>query len=212
LEAEHTSVETTCDILRVIGEIKSPQWNAPLTKVLTRFISHEHPKLREQAIHTLYQIKGPEGEGIFLSSLDDSNLDVQKRTVWCLGMIKSAKGVEKMMGILKHISATPSPKLDQLETQIYHAFGTSGNLTIEGKTLEEFLVNVVEQRGIRRWFGLFEKNALTDAALGAICDALGKIGTKESMKTLTHLEKSREGPWVQKVKEAIKKIEERTKL
>ena len=127
-------------------------------------------------------------------------------------MIKSVKGIEKMMGILKQISAAPSPKLDQLETQIYHAFGTSGNLAIEGKTLEEFLLNVVEQRGIRRWFGLFEKNSLTDAALGAICDALGKIGTKDSIKILTHLEKSREGPWIPKVKEALKKIEERMQI
>ncbi len=70
----------------------------------------------------------------------------------------------------------------------------------------------MEQRGIRRWLGLFEKNALTDAALGAICDALGKIGTKESIKTLTHLEKSREGPWIPKVKEALKKIEERMQI
>jgi hypothetical protein len=166
--------------------------------------------LREQAIHTLYQIGGPEGEEIFLSSLNDPGLEVRNRAVWCLGMTKSVKGIEKMMGILKQISAAPSPKLDQLETQIYHAFGTSGNLAIEGKTLEEFLLNVVEQRGIKRLWGLFEKNPLPDAALGAICDALGKIGTKESIKILTHLEKSREGPWIPKVKEALKKIEERT--
>ena len=210
LEAEQISVETTCDILRVLGEIKSPQWKASLTKVLRRFTSHEHPKLREQAIHTLYWIGGPEGEGIFLSSLDDPDLEVRKRAVWCLGMVKSVKGIEKMMGILKQISAAPSPKMDQLETQIYHAFGTSGNPTIEGKTLEQFLLQVVDQRGIRRWLGLFEKNPLTDAALGAICDALGKIGTKESIKILTHLGKSREGPWIPKVKEALKKIEERT--
>ncbi len=212
LETEQTSVETTCDILRVLGEIKSPQWKASLTKVLRRFTSHEHPKLREQATHTLYQIGGPEGEGIFLSNLDDPDLDVQKRAVWCLGMIKSVKGIEKMMRILKQISATLSPKMEQLETQIYHAFGTSGNLTIEGKTLEEFLLNVVEQRGIKRLWGLFEKNPLPDAALGAICDALGKIGTKESIKILTHLEKSREGPWIPKVKEALKKIEERMQI
>ena len=212
LEAEQTSVETTCDILKVLGEIKSPQWKASLMKVLTRFNSHEHPKLREQAIHTFYQIGGSEGERIFLSNLDDTDLDVQKRAVWCLGMIKSAKGIEKMMGILKQIPAALSPKMEQLETQIYHAFGTSGNLTIEGKTLEQVLLQVVEQRGIKRLWGLLEKNPLPDAALGAICDALGKVGTKESIKTLTRLEKSREGPWIPKVKEALRKIEERTKL
>jgi HEAT repeat protein len=210
LEGQQTSVETTCDILRVLGEIKSDQWKAPLTTVLRSFSSHEHPKLREQAIHTLYQIGGSEGEEIFLSNLDDPDLEVQKRAVWCLGMIKSIKGIEKIMGIVKQISAAPSPKIDQLETQIYHAFGTSGSLTIEGETLEQFLLQVVEQRGIRRWWGLFEKNPLTDAALGAICDALGKIGTKESIKVLAHLGKSREGPWIPKVKEALKKIEKRT--
>ncbi len=212
LEAEHTSVETTCDILKVLGEIKSPQWKTSLTMVLRRYISHENPKLKGQAIHTFYQTEGSEGEEIFLSNLGDPNWEVQKRALWCLGMIKSTKGVEKMLGILKQIPATPSPTWDQLETQIYHAFGTSGNLTIQGQTLEQYLLQVVEQRGIRRWFGLFEKNSLTDAALGAICDALGKMGTKESIKTLTHLEKSREGPWIPKVKEALRKIEERTRL
>jgi HEAT repeat protein len=211
LEAEQTSVETTCDILRVLGEIKSDQWKAPLTKVLGKFTSHKHPKLREQSIHTLYQIRGSDGEGIFILNLDDPDLEVQKRAVWCLGMIKSVKGLEKMMGILKQIFAAPSPNTDPLETQIYHAFGNSGNLTIEGKTLEQFLLQVVEQRGIKRWWGLFEKNPLTDAALGGICDALGKIGTKESITVLTHLKKSHEGPWILKVKEALKKIEERTK-
>jgi hypothetical protein len=210
LEEQQISVETTCDILRVLGEIKSGQWKIPLMKVLRRYTSHEHPKLREQGIHTLCQIGGSEGEEIFLSSLDDPDLEVRKRAMWCLGMMRSAKGVEKMLGILKHIFDAPSPQMEQLETQIYHAFGTSGNLTIEGKTVEQILIEIIEKRGIKRLGGLFQKNLLTDAALGAICDALGKVGTKESIKVLTQLQKSREGPLIPKVKEALKKIEERT--
>lgn len=210
LEEGRTSVETTCDILRVLGEIKSYEWRIPLMKVLRRYISHEHPGLREQAIHTFCHIGGSEGEEIFLSSLDDSDLEVRKRAVWCLGMIKSFKGVEKMMGILNQIFTAPSPKMDQLEIQIYHAFGTSGNLMIGGKTVEQILLQIVEERGIHRWWGLFQKNLLSDDALGAICDALGKIGTKESTKVLTRLGKSHEGSWVPKMREALKKIEERT--
>jgi HEAT repeat protein len=210
LEDQGTSVETTCDILRVLGEIKSQQWKAPLMKVLRRVISHENPKLREQGIHTLCQIGGSEGEEIFLSSLGDPDLEVRKRAAWCLGMTKSAKGVEKMLGILEQISTAPSPQTNPLEIQIYHAFGISGNLTIEGRTLEQILLEVVRKRGMKQWWGLFQKNLLTDAALGAICDALGKIGTKESINVLTQLQKSREGPLIPKVKEALKKIEERT--
>ena len=210
LEAGRTSVETTCDILRVLREIKSPQWKTSLMNVVTKLASHEQSRLREQAIHTLSSIGGPEGEEVFLTSLGDTDLEVQKRAVWCLGMMKSVRGIEKMIEILKKISRTPSPQMEQLETQIYHAFGTAGNLTIHDQTLEEFLLRVVEERGIKRWFGLFEKNFLSEAALGAICDALGKIGTKRSIKTLARLGKSREGASVPKLREALKKIVERT--
>jgi hypothetical protein len=211
LEEGQTSSETSCDILRVLGEIKSQEWKAPLLKVLGKYISHENPKLREQAIHTFCQIGGAEGEKIFLSSLKDPDSEVQRRAVWCLGMIKSIKGVEKMITILKQISVAPSPQTEQLEIQIYHAFGTSGNLTIAGKTLEQILLQILEERGIKRMWGLFQKNYLPDGALGAICDTLGKTGTKDSIKVLTHLGKSREGPWTPKMKEALKKIEERIK-
>jgi succinate dehydrogenase flavin-adding protein (antitoxin of CptAB toxin-antitoxin module) len=210
LEAQQTSIETTRDILRVLGEIKSQEWKTPLLKILKKYVTHEHPKLREQGIHTLCQIGGIEGEETFLSSLDDPDLEVRKRAVWCLGMIKSAKGIEKMMEILKQISTTPSPQMDELETQVYHAFGIAGNLTIKERTLEQTLLEVLEKRGMKRWWDLSQKNLLTDAALGTICDALGRIGTKESINVLTKLGKTREGPWTPKLKEALKKIEERT--
>jgi hypothetical protein len=210
LNEQQTSVETTRDILRVLGEIKSREWKAPLMEILRRYVSHENPKLKEQALHTLCQVGGSEGEEIFLSSLSDPDLDVQKRAIWCLGMIKSVKGVEKMMGMLKQISATPSPKMDQLETQIYYAFGTSGNLNTEGRTLEQILLEILEKRGLKKWWDPFQKDLLKDSSLGAICDALGKIGTEESIQILNRLEKSVKSPLIPKVKEALKKIGERT--
>ena len=117
-----------------------------------------------------------------------------------------------MMRILKQISAAPSPEADQLETQIYHAFGMSGNLTVEGKTLERILLDVLEKRGVRQWWDLFQKNPLKDSSIGAICDALGKIGTKDSIKMLSKLGKSREGSWIPRAKDALKRIGERTSL
>jgi hypothetical protein len=212
LNQQETSAETTRDILRVLGEIKSHEWRAPLIEVLLRYASHENSKLKEQALYSLCQIGGSEGEQIFLSSLSDPDLDVQKRALWCLGMIKSMKGVEKMMGMLKRISTAPSPQMDQIETQIYHAFGFAGNLSIEGRTLEQILLEILEQKGFKKWWDPFQKDLLTDSALGAICDALGRIGTKESIQTLNKLEKSIKSPLIPKVKEAIKKIGERSAL
>ena len=101
--------------------------------------------------------------------------------------------------------------MDQLETQIYYAFGTAGNLTVAGKTLEQILLEVIEKRGLKRWWGPFQKDLLPENALGAICDALGKIGTKESIPVFGKLEGSLKGPLVPKVREALKRIEERLK-
>jgi len=209
LEEPQISMEATCDMLQVLGEIKSPQWKAPLVKILKGYTSHRQPKLREQAIHTLCQIGGTEGEDYFISSLHDPNWEVRKRAIWCLGMIKSPRGAKKMMEILKQVFISSTEQTDQLETEIYHTFGTMGNLSIEDKTLEQILIEVLEERGIKRWGGLFQKNLLTDSALRAICDALGKIGTEKSIKSLNKLEKSHGGPWVPKVEETLRRIEKR---
>ncbi|MBM4306586.1 MAG: hypothetical protein FJ123_07600 [Deltaproteobacteria bacterium] len=212
LEKQQTSAETICDILRVLGEIKSQEWQAPLAKVAKSFVTHEHSRLREQAIHTLCQAGGPGGEEVFLSSLNDPDLEVRKRAIWCLAMVKSSRGIGKMVEMLKEYSATPSPQNDKLETYIYFAFGLSGNMAIDGKTLEQILIEMIEKRGIKGLLGFLQKNPLTDASIVAICDTLAKIGTGESVKVLTRLEKSQKGTLATKTREAIKKIEERIRI
>lgn len=211
LERQQTSVETTCDILRVLGEIKSDQWKTPLSKVLKQYVSHEHARLREQALHSLCQIDGLGAEEVFLQSLNDPDLDVQKRAVWCIGMIKSHQGIEKLIERLRQISTVSSPQPEQLETQIYHALGISGNLTIGGKTIEQVLLEVLEKRGLKPWWNPLQKDLLTESSLGAICDALGKVGTTESFRALRQLAKARDASWAPKAREACKKIEERIK-
>ena len=210
LTAQQTSVETTRDILRVLGEIKSSEWKVPLMEILRKYASHENPGLKDQALQTLCQVGGPEGEEIFLRSLSDPDLGVQKRAVWCLGMIKSSRGVEKMMDLLRRISLASTPQMDPLETQIYHAFGIAGNLTVEGKTLEQALFEILEKRGLKKWWDPFQKDLLSEKALGAILDALGKIGTRESAEFLSKMERSLKGPLTPKLKEALTKIGERT--
>ena len=209
LETQQLSVETTADILRVLGEIKSEQWKTPLLKILRKYLSHETTKLREQALHTLCLVGGTEGEAAFMEALDDPDVEVRKRAVWCLGMIRSAKGSGKMAEMLKQISETRNPQTELLETQIYHAFGLAGNLMHDGKTLEQILLEIVDKRGMKPWWGVFDKNVLSDASLGAICETLGKIGTKASIPVLTRLGKSRDGTRIPKLPEALRKIEER---
>ncbi len=210
LDRQQTSVETTCDILRVLGEIKSREWQVPLAKLAKKLTGHEHAKLRQQAIHTLCQVGDPEGEEIFLSKLNDPDVEVRKRAVWCLGIIKSPRGIGKMVEMLKGLSMNPSPQSEKLETHIYLAFGLSGNITIDGQTVEQMLIEILEKRGTKGLLGFLQKHPLSDESLGAICDTLGKIGAGESMKVLTRLEKSQRGPLTLKMREAIKKMGDRT--
>lgn len=212
LEQQQTSVETTCDILRVLGEIKSEEWKAPLIKILRKNVTHEHPKLREQALHTFCLIAGKEGEEIFLSSLSDRSPEVQRRAIWCLGMIKSTRGAERMVELLKQIPQTPSPQTDQLETQIYSALGLTGNVDIERRTTEQILIEILEKRGMKQWMGLFQKNPLSEMALETICTALGKIGTERSIKVLGKVEKSCDETLLPKIREALRKIQDRINL
>ena len=104
----------------------------------------------------------------------------------------------------------PSPQMDLLETQIYYAFGIAGNLAIEGITIEQVLFEILEKRGLKKWWDPFQKNLLTDKSLEAIFDALGKIGTKESTEFLNKLQRSLKGSLAQKLNEALTKIGERT--
>ncbi len=127
-------------------------------------------------------------------------------------MIKSPRGAAKMVEILKQILAAPTPQKDPLETQIYAALGLTGNLTIEGKTTEQLLIEVLEKRGMKQWMGLFQKNPLSETALETICTALGRIGTERSVRVLGKLERSCNEALLPKVKEALKKIQDRINL
>src|SRR4030042_4921337 len=96
-------------------------------------------------------------------------------------MIKSPKGLQKMMDMLKQFAVTPDPQTEPLETQIYYALGLFGNMTVEGKTIEQILLDLLEKRGMQKLGGVFEKHLLPDSSLGAIVDTFGKIGTKDSV-------------------------------
>ena len=209
LEQQQTSTETTEDILRVLGEIRSDQWKAPLSKILIRYLSHDHPGLRAQALHTLCQIDGSRCEEVFLESLKDPSAEVRRRAIGCLGMIRSARGLEKMMEFLDKTPRTSSQE-DPVETQIYHAFGLSGNMTIRGRTVEQVLLDILKKRGPGQWWNPFQRSSLDESSLGAICDALGKIGTQESLDALSQLARDRDASWAPKAKEARKRIGERT--
>jgi len=69
------------------------------------------------------------------------------------------------MDMLKQFAATPDPQTEPLETQIYYAFGLFGNVTFEGRTIEQILLDLLEKRGMKKLWGVFEKHLLPDSSL-----------------------------------------------
>jgi hypothetical protein len=115
-----------------------------------------------------------------------------------------------MLEILKKIETAVPEQESPVEAQIYSAFGIAGNLTIGGKRLEQVLLEILEKRGFKKWWNPLQKDLLSERSLGAILDALGKMGTNESAEFLNKLEGSLKAPLSTKLKEVIAKIGERT--
>ncbi len=139
--------------------------------------------------------------------MNDAEWEVRKRAIWCLGMIKSPRGIERLMEMLDHLSTGPSPEGaqgEQLETQIYHALGISGNMTIAGRTVEQLLLQILEKRGLKQWWNPFQKNLLSEPSLGAACDTLWKNRNGGIPRILGQLAKDREGSWAPRAREASK--------
>lgn len=209
LQSAQTSPATTRDILRVLGEIPPRGEKGPLLEVLRRYAGDEDPSLREQALHALWQIGKAEEENLFLARLDDPRVEVRKKAAWCLGMIKSSRGAQRLVEILNSIVSDPSPETGDFEAYLYHALGLFGNLTVGEKTIEQILLNVLQRRGLRPLWGLFQKNPLSEASLLAILESLSRMGTLLSVQTLNRLARSQKGLPATKIRETLRRIEER---
>ena len=209
LQNGETSPATTRDIIRLLGEIPSTGEKGPLLELLRRYAENEDPSVREQALHALWRIGKAEEENLFLARLDDPHLEVRKKAAWCLGMIKSSQGARRLVEILNSLGSSPSPETEDLETYLYYALGLFGNLTVGDKTIEQILLDVLQRRGLRPLWGLFHRNPLSEASLLAILESLSRMGTLLSVQTLNRLARSQKGLPATRVKETLRRIEER---
>lgn len=209
LQGGETSPTTTRDIIRLLGEIPSSGQKAPLLELLRRYAENEDASIREQALHALWRIGKAEEENLFLARLDDPHAEVRKKAAWCLGMIKSSRGARRLLEILNSIASSPSPETEDFETYLYYALGLFGNLTVGDKTIEQILLDVLQRRGLRPLWCLFQRNPLSEASLLAILEALSRMGTLLSVQTLNRLARSQKGLAATKVKETLQRIEER---
>jgi hypothetical protein len=212
LNKKEISPESTIDVLRVLGEIKSDEWRQPLANTLMSYLNHKNPELREEALWVYYRIKGREGEKLYLSLLNDRDLGVQKKAIQCLGRIKSGAALTKFLEMLEQFEASPSVKNDPIETRVFGTLGYYGAIEVPGKgNLEDFLLDTFDRRLSLGTFGFLKKkkNPLSEESVAAICDTLGMIGSDRSSAILGKIAKQQGTLWTRKALEALTKIDQR---
>jgi HEAT repeat protein len=212
LNKEVIATESAIDMLRILGEIDCSEWIQQITSTLRAYLKHENPHLREEALWVYYKLIGGEGEDLYLGLLNDPDVRVQKMAIQILGRIKSEAALQRFLEMLQKAEDSPSDITQQIEPRLFGALGSYGNIEFpEFGSLEDFLLETLNRRvGLGRLKFLKKKeNPLSDAAVGAICDTLGTIGTDKSRSVLQKLEKQEESLFTKKAEEALGKIVER---
>jgi len=72
--------------------------------LLQRLLSDSDPRVRANTLEALWQLKGPEGEAIFLRSLSDTHHRAVANAVYGLTLIDEQKYFDKVMPLIEHRS------------------------------------------------------------------------------------------------------------
>jgi HEAT repeat protein len=212
LNAEAVTTESATDMLRLLGEIDCSAWIERVTSTLGAYLKHENPHLREEALWVYYKLIGGGGENLYLKLLNDPDIRVQKMAIQVLGRIKSETALQRFLEWLQKAEDSPSDITQQIEPRLFGALGSYGNIVLpEIGSLEDFLLETLDRRvGLGRLKFLKKKeNPLSEAAVAAICETLGTIGTDKSLPALQKLEKQEESLFKKSAEEALRKITER---
>jgi HEAT repeat protein len=160
-----------------------------------QFISHEHPRVRDEALHTFLTLKAPDAEQIVIDALEDPDDKVQWRATAALSELAplSETSVAKIIQIIK----TEIPEEEEAAAQhsrkicnIIRTLGTVSNIkNIQG--VEESLLEIAQMiNGRKKGFLKRLKKSSSPhhtAILSSAIATLGKIGTVNSEAFLKKL-------------------------
>ena len=152
---------------------------------LIRFASHPDPKLREEALVSLFKLRGKRAEAQFVVALDDKDPHIQRRALVLLASFGSRH--REIATFVARTLRPRDPKDDEPEPPVILqdiAIDTAahlGNVALEGGgTLEEVLLAVLQhgqRSSFRRLLGGGQRPK-PDILRVSACDALGKIGSR----------------------------------
>jgi len=197
-------------IIRVLGALDYGESTHPFAETLKACLRHENPRLREEALLAYYNVAGDDGEALYLEMLQDPDIGVQKRAIQCLGRIRSQEGLKKFLRVLQRGDDLDSDQKKQLEAPLFKALGYYGNIPwTETGTLEDFLLETLDRELNPGPLKFLKKKSspLSEQALNAIFDSLGKVGTDKSRALLKKVEKQQGNIWMKKAADTLRRID-----
>ncbi len=159
------------------------------------FVSHAHPRVRDEALHALLTLKAPDAEQIVIDTLNDPDDKVLWRATTALGELAplSPASIAKLIEMIreeipeeKQAAAKHALKV----SNIIRAMGTMANIkniqVIEDAILDSAQLVSDQKKGI---FQRIKKSSppLSKSILSATIATLGKIGTVKSEAFLAKL-------------------------
>ena len=205
------AVGDIAEVLMVFGEADCQ--SETVHQLLQRYVTHEEPKVREEAAWALCRVRGGQDEDLFLSLLEDPVLEVKKRAIRCLRHAKSHKALPALLEILRR--APDEPQLEPLVAHVYEALVEYPDSEIQpGVKTERFLVELLKASYPKGLRAMFRGNhrPLSGSSMIAICATLRAIGTGEALEVLKDLSKRFSGSARQRLQDVIDQIESRRAL
>jgi HEAT repeat protein len=160
-----------------------------------KHMAHEHPRVRDEAINALVQLKAKGIEPLVIASLNDPDDKVRWRAMNAIGKISpfSQESIQALLTVIK--SDPPEDKEAAAKhylkvTQLIRAIGVMNGITKVG-AVEECILEVTEKATDPKKGLLNRLKKSTDADQSAVLsdgiNTLGKIGTAKSEAFLENL-------------------------
>jgi hypothetical protein len=191
------------------------------TELVNRFLTHDNPRVREEAIAATCILEGPASEPRLVKALSDPDLGVRRRTVTCIGGIPltSPRVVSALVTILAIEEETyPEQKkeLTELKVETINALSSIGNRSVgDGRTVEDVLLDQVlpekkwGKKILEKITPVIKKKEPDYVLQTAVLKALWKVGTTKVLPGLSEFIAKADTVMVNRAKETMRQIQMR---
>ncbi len=190
-------------------------------QLVQRFLSHDNPRVREEALATTCALEGPTAEPKLIRAVFDPDLGVRRRAVMCIGEIpltspRVVSALVAMFSIDEEADPEQRRQLTELKVETVNALSSIGNRPVgDGRTVEEVLLDQVlpeknwGKKILERITPVIKKKEPDYILQTAALKALWKVGTEKVLPGLSEFATKADAVMVNRAKETVRQIQMR---